>query len=221
LEFDKGGISIKQIIALILVVSCVLALFGCSNADKEKEVSTTNNNENVTTNTNSTEHPVGYPLPDKRVWDWRHPDDSEKNPYFSISIDSLGGALIERSEDDSKIFVDGEYLLGGPGVYCTSIYLADITGDGKYELCFGMDTGSGIVDCNIVVFDYETKECIFSLSDRMYHDYFLFVRNGVLCVMETEYMQREPVRTGVLINDGTEISVAWDSELNASYDRDS
>lgn len=173
-----------------------------------------------TTNTDSTEPLVGYPLPDKRVWDWHHPDDSEKNPYFSISVDNLGGALIEQREDDAEIYVNGERLLGGPGNGCTSFYLADITGDGKYELCFGMSTGSGIVDCNIVVFDYETKECIFSLSDRTYHDYFLFVRNGVLCVMETEYMQREPIRTGMLINDGAGISVAWDSKVDASYDRD-
>lgn len=154
-----------------------------------------------------------------RVWDWHHPDDSERYPYFSVTVPELGDALIEY-RDDSQIYINGEYLLGGPGNGCESFYLTDITGDGKPELCFGMNLGSGIVDCNIVVIDYETRQCIFSLSDRMYHDYFLFARNGVLCVMETEYMKREAVRTGVLIYDDSKISVSWDSEVNANVDRD-
>lgn len=160
----------------------------------------------------------GYPLPDKRVWDWYHPDDREKNPFFSIKEESLGNALIECRMEDAEIYVDGEHLLGAPGEGCVSFYLADITGDGKYELCFGVATGSGAVDQRIAIFDYETRECIFSLSDRMSHDYFLFVRNGVLRVMETEYMLQETTRTGTLIYDGEAITVAWDEVPNATRD---
>jgi len=169
-------------------------------------------------NTKTTGPSVGYPLPAERVWDWYHPADREKDPYFSIRVDSLGDALIESRAEDGEIYVDGEHLLGAPGESCMSFYLGDITGDGKYELCFGIATGSGIVDRNIAIFDYETRECIFTLSDRTAHDYFLFVRNGVLCVMETEYMQQEMVRTGMLIYDGEAIAVAWDEVPNAARD---
>ena len=121
-------------------------------------------------------------------------------------------------EKDSKIYVDGEYLLGGPGHGCLSFYLSDLTGDGYPELCFSMALGSGIVDANIVIIDYETKNTVFSLSDRARHDYYLFISDGVLCVKETEFMKSYAVRTGVLVYNGMEISVGWDSEPNINLD---
>jgi len=154
-----------------------------------------------------------------RIWDRHHPDDSEINPYFSVTVPKLGNALIEHKED-CKIYVNGEVLIGGPGNGCESFYLADITGDGAPELCFGMNTGSGILDLNIAIFDYETRNCVFSLSDRMNHDYILFARDGNLCVMEMKHMTSEVVRTGVLSYDGSQISVSWDSEVNADRDRE-
>lgn len=174
-----------------------------------------------------TDPPVGYPYRDKRIWDLHHPDDSEHSLVFSVTVPELDNALIER-RDDGVIYLNGEQLLGGSGYLCNSIYLADIDGDYTPELCFSMYWGSGFVDSRIVIYDYETRECIFTLCDRMRHDYYLFVRNGVLCVMETEIMkeairpgiQQEAVRTGMLIYNGSEISVFWDSEVNANPDRD-
>jgi len=81
-----------------------------------------------------------------------------------------------------------------------------------------MATGSGMVDYNIVIMDPLTKECIFSLSDRCEHDYKLFFRDGVLCVLERKYMSIELTRTGVLTYDGSKISVSWDAELDYPYD---
>ncbi len=148
-----------------------------------------------------------------RVWDNHHPDDSERYRFFSINVPVLNNALIEYRKD-SKIYVNGEYLLGGPGNGCESFYLTDLTGDGIPELCFGMNAGSGIVDCNIAIVDYVTKNTIFTLSDRMFHDYYLFSRNGVLCVKETEYTKNDAVRTGVLEFDGSQISVVWEAIVN-------
>ena len=148
-----------------------------------------------------------------RVWDNHHPDDSERYRYFSINVPVLDNALIEYRED-SKIYINGEYLLGGPGNGCESFYLTDLTGDAIPELCFGMNAGSGIVDYNIVIVDYVTKNTIFTLSDRMFHDYYLFSRNDVLCVKETEYTKSDATRTGVLVYDGSRISVKWDAAVN-------
>ena len=154
-----------------------------------------------------------------RIYDAYHPDDSERYPYFSVTLSALNNATVEHKED-SKIYVDGEYLLGGSGNGCNSFYLSDLTGDSVPELCFGMNFGSGIVDQRIEIVDYATKETLFSLSDRGTNDYYLFLRNGILCVKETEYMKHDAVRTGVLTYNGSEISVAWDSEVNATVDRD-
>lgn len=154
-----------------------------------------------------------------RIYDAYHPDDSERYPYFSVTLPVLNNAKVEY-RNDSKIYVDEEYLLGGSGNGCNSFYLSDLTGDGVPELCFGMNLGSGFVDMRIEIIDYTTKERLFLLADRMSHDYYLFLRDGVLCVKETECMQQSAVRTGVLVYNGSNLSVVWDSKVNATVDRD-
>lgn len=143
--------------------------------------------------------------------------DNKTYPYFSIMLPELNNALLEQREDD-KIYIDGEYLCGGMANGCANLVLNDITGDGVPELCFVMATGSGMIDYNIVIIDYQTKECIFTLSDRSHHDYKLFFRDGLLCVLERKYMSIELTRTGVLTYDGSKISVSWDAEVNYPYD---
>lgn len=143
--------------------------------------------------------------------------DNRTYPYFSIMLPELNNALLEHREDD-KIYIDGEYLCGGMANGCANLVLNDITGDGVPELCFVMATGSGMIDYNIVIIDYQTKECIFTLSDRSHHDYKLFFRDGLLCVLERKYMSIELTRTGVLNYDGSKISVSWDAEVNYPYD---
>lgn len=143
--------------------------------------------------------------------------DNKTYPYFSIRIPELNNALLEHKQD-YKLYLDGELLVGGMAEAFANLYLYDITGDGVPELCFVMATGSGMVDYNIVIIDYQTKECIFSLSDRGEHDYKLFFRDGLLCVLERKYMSIELTRTGVLTCDGSKISVSWDAKLNYPYD---
>lgn len=154
-----------------------------------------------------------------RVWDSNHPDDSERYPYFSVTLPSLGNAKVEHREDGT-VYLNGEYLLGGSGSSCSSFYLSDLTSDGIPELCFGISTGYGTAAQSVEMIDFTTREVIFTLDGRLDYDYYLFLRDGVLCVKETEYMKRDAVRTGVLTYIGSEISVAWDSEVNATVDRD-
>ena len=198
----------KRILAVTLTIVMLLAtLTGCMASQNPSE----------SENTDKADIPTGSTV--KRVWDRHHPDDSERSPYFSIFVPELNDTLITFREN-FKIYMDNEYLLGGPGHGCESFYLSDLTGDGKPELCFGMNFGSGFTDLRIQIFDYETRECIYTLSDRGFHDYYIFVRNGDLCIKETEYMKQEAVRTGVLSYDGAEINVSWDTEIDATVDRD-
>ena len=73
---------------------------------------------------------------------------------------------------------------------------------------------------SVAIYDYDTKEIIFTLSDRMHYDYYFFLRDGQLCVKEKEYMQQETVRTGTVSYDGSKITVSWDKEVNDNADRD-
>ena len=143
--------------------------------------------------------------------------DNKTKPYFSIKLPELNNAVLEHKQD-YKLYLDGELLVGGMAMDFANLCLYDITGDGVPELCFVMATGSGMVDYNIVIMDPLTKECIFSLSDRGKHDYKLFFRDGLLCVLERRYMSIEFTRTGVLTYDGSKITVSWDAEVNYPYD---
>lgn len=143
--------------------------------------------------------------------------DNKTYPYFSIQIPELNNAILEHRQD-YKLYLDGELLVGGMAEAFANLCLYDITGDGVPELCFVMATGSGMVDYNIVIMDPLTKECVFSLSDRGEHDYELFFRDGLLCVLERKYMSIDFTRTGVLTYDGSKISVFWDAEVNYPYD---
>lgn len=143
--------------------------------------------------------------------------DNKTKPYFSIKLPELNNAVLEHKQD-YKLYLDGELLVGGMAEDFANLCLYDITGDDVPELCFVMATGSGMVDYNIVIMDYQTKGCVFSLSDRGKHDYKLFFRDGLLCVLERKYMSIEFTRTGVLTYDGSKISVSWDAEVNYPYD---
>lgn len=143
--------------------------------------------------------------------------DNKTKPYFSIKLPELNNAVLEHKQD-YKLYLDGELLVGRMAEDFANLCLYDITGDGVPELCFVMATGSGMLDYNIVIMDPLTKECIFSLSDRCGHDYKLFFRDGLLCVLERKYMSIEFTRTGVLTYDGSKISVSWDAEINYPYD---
>lgn len=143
--------------------------------------------------------------------------DNKTKPYFSIMLPELNNAVLEHKQD-YKLYLDGELLVGGMAEAFANLCLYDITGDGVPELCFVMATGSGMVDYNIVIMDPLTKECVFSLSDRGEHDYTLFFRDGILCVLERKYMSINFTRTGVLTYDGSKISVFWDAEVNYPYD---
>lgn len=143
--------------------------------------------------------------------------DNKTKPYFSIMLPELNNAVLEHKQD-YKLYLDGELLVGGMAEAFANLCLYDITGDGVPELCFVMATGSGMVDYNIVIMDPLTKECVFSLSDRGEHDYKLFFRDGILCVLERKYMSIDFTRTGVLTYDGSKISVFWDAEVNYPYD---
>ena len=155
-----------------------------------------------------------------REYDSNHPDDSERNPFFCITSAAFDENFrVERKEDNS-IYIAGEYLFGGVGNECNSFYTSDLTGDGYPELCFGMNFGSDVVDKRIVIVDYKTKQTIYTKQDRENYDYYLFLRDGVLCVKETKYHTKDAVRTGVLTYQNSEITILWDSEVNATYDRD-
>ena len=72
------------------------------------------------------------------------------------------------------------------GMPVVSVYVADVTGDGKPDFCASVYFGSGVVDEHVVVYDYAAKQS-YTLWDRMNFDFHLYAVDGVLYVGKTPY----------------------------------
>ena len=77
-----------------------------------------------------------------------------------------------------------EVLFGGMPVW--SVFLADLNGDGKPELCANASWGSGMINEQVLVYDYAAKT-LYTLEDRGIKDYTLSIREGRLVVTEWAY----------------------------------
>ena len=89
-----------------------------------------------------------------------------------------------------------------------SVYLVDLNGDKKPELCVQASWGSGIVDTFVSIFDIQ-NETSYELRDRFSHDYFLSLVNGQLIVSETNYWDQFILRSGPLSIVDNQLQVAW------------
>ncbi len=75
------------------------------------------------------------------------------------------------------------------GMPIWNVYLEDLTGDGYPEFCATVSIGSGIIDQRVIVYDY-VNDRSYELSDRMYYDYVLSMKDGQLIVTQTEFNSR-------------------------------
>ena len=76
-----------------------------------------------------------------------------------------------------KVTANGKDLFSGMPVW--NVFLADLTNDGKPELCATVSFGSGIVDTRVIVYDYSADKT-YTLQDRMQYDYFLSIDDGTM-----------------------------------------
>lgn len=70
------------------------------------------------------------------------------------------------------------------GMPVWSVYLADLNGDGKREICSTVSMGSGMVDERIYAYDYANGK-LYKLEDRFHYNYCLELRDGVLVYVKT------------------------------------
>ena len=85
------------------------------------------------------------------------------------------------------------------GMPVWGVYLADLNGDGKREICSTVSMGSGIVDERVYVYDYANGK-LYELEDRFHYNYRLELRDGVL--MYVKYPEPTPASSG-----GEEVTV--------------
>lgn len=91
-----------------------------------------------------------------------------------------------------KVTADRNDLIFGMPVW--NVFWADLTNDGKPEICATVSLGSGIIDTRVVVYDY-VNAVEYQLADRMIYDYFLSMEDGKLMVTQTDYNDKKPLVT--------------------------
>ncbi len=87
-----------------------------------------------------------------------------------------------------QVTVGDKVLFQGMPIW--NVYLTDLTNDGKPEFCATVSFGSGIIDNHIIVYDYAADK-VYQLTDRMYYDYYLSMKEGQIIVTQTEYAKKK------------------------------
>ncbi len=122
------------------------------------------------------------------VWyeDWDLENNAPDGPQ-SVSVDAFPGVTFRWKDEnwgDSILAEEnGETRKLFSGMPVWNVFFADVTGDGKPELCASVYFGSGIVDEHIVVYDYVNKQS-YVLWDRGTFDYHLSLDDGALQVIK-------------------------------------
>lgn len=154
----------KRLFAVLAAFSAAL-LTGCSR-DVRESVGGGNSGD--------TETVFDYFYSEDMPWDEIREFELPEFPYVKFAWDHLN-IVSEKDGEKTELFW---------GMPIWSVYLADLNGDGKREICSTVSIGSGIVDERIIVYDYANGEC-YELQDRFFHRYELELKNGELFYVET------------------------------------
>lgn len=92
---------------------------------------------------------------------------------YEFTMDEFQGVSFKCDGED--LTADGAVLYSGMPI--NDLYLIDLNGDGKRELCSNISYGSGIVDERIMVFDYANGK-LYELADRGNYDYRIYAYGG-------------------------------------------
>ena len=125
--------------------------------------------------------------------------------------------FIWSNESIKAVYADGSEKTIITGMPVWSVYLSDLNGDGKQEICCGVSFGSGIIDDRIIVYDYAQGKQ-YELSDRGYHDYYLsYTGITPLMVHERDYASGELTGCyGELKLDGDKLTFERGGDINAT-----
>lgn len=126
-----------------------------------------------------------------RKWlDYLYDEDMPWDASIDLSLPEFPGVTFTWTP--YKVMADGRDLINGMPVW--SVYLADLTNDGKPEFCATVSIGSGIVDTRVIVYDYSAG-MEYQLADRMTYSYYLSMQDGKLMVTQTGYNDNKPIAT--------------------------
>lgn len=155
---------------LVLALAALLTLAGCGASAGDAELS------------------------EPRVWlDYRA--SCEDMPWDEVQElelpEDYPGVVFRWTASQVSAAADGEEEALFSGMPVWSVFLADLSGDGRPELCANVSFGSGMVDDRVLVYDYAAG-ALYTLEDRGYRDYTLALEEGRLTVTERDYPSWPP-----------------------------
>ena len=125
---------------------------------------------------------------DEMIWDDVRESDLEEFPETTFRWSAEQLEAVKGSEITP--------LYNGMPIW--SVYFCDLTGDGKPELCSTLSIGSGIVNDQILVYDY-AEGTGYDLSDRGNFDYVLTVQEDSLIAEKRAYQEDALIESGELV----------------------
>ena len=201
-------------------VLLALMLTSCSSADNGV-ASVTEGTTAATTTSSVTTAEVPAPAdvdPDVPVkWVDFRSDDMSWDSTIEHTSDAFPGTTFRWSSEKVEAVTDEGTTVLYEGMPVWNVYLCDLTGDGKPELCSTVSFGSGIVDEHIIVYDYADM-VKYELWDRGNHDYSLGIKDGVLTAEKRVYNTSEVILSGKLELWGGKLTFSGDSDAPAADD---
>ncbi len=128
----------------------------------------------------------GEALPAEKVYD----EGINTESAFEFTMPEFPG--VNFKVDRNTVSANGRTLYSGMPI--STVYLADLNGDGYREICSEIAFGSGMIDIRILAYDYAISEyCeLYELSDRGKYDYTLVLEDDVLKYKRYAY----PMKSG-------------------------
>lgn len=146
--------------------------------------------------------------PAERLFDWYYSEDMPWDETEEFEVPEFSG--VRFSWDNMNVLAedDGETLCLYWGMPVWSVYLADLNGDGKREICSAVSMGSGIVDDRIYAYDFVNNR-LYGLNDRFYYNYTLELKDGVLFYVKSpEHLDGETFSEPLTVDKMTETDKA-------------
>ena len=130
--------------------------------------------------------------------DYFYSSDMPWNNQKEITLDAYPGVTFRWAAGSVEAIENGRTRTLFTGMPVWNVFFADVTGDGKPELCASVSYGSGIVDEHIIVYDYANRQA-YTLWSRGEFDYHLSAVDGKLQVNKRPYNNS----TAPLLDTGT------------------
>lgn len=137
------------------------------------------------------------------VWvDYYLADDMPWEESKTLTLPEFPGVTFTWTAEEVTASSGGETTRLFWGMPVWNVYLCDLTGDGKPELCATASVGSGIIDDRVIVYDYASGTS-YILADRGFYDYVLIRKGKALQVEKSQnpgiiHEKEEASETGIL-----------------------